>query len=171
MRAALALLVVVGAIGADAAAVAGNAGRAAAEKVAPTGVGRVMLGETYAALRAQHLVGRIGQGCQLVGPNARSAALSAPLKGNVDFTMNLPRRVAHISVQGGARARGVGIGARIANIKAAYPKAKVDHATDHMFGVTIVRVPRNGGGKLEFAVRTTTHKVVLIGIPFISFCE
>jgi hypothetical protein len=40
-----------------------------------------------------------------------------------------------------------------------------------MFGITLVRVPKNGGGKLEFALKTTTHKVVLIGIPFIPFCE
>jgi len=171
MRVALALLVGVAAIIVDAAAAPRNAVTAAAEKITPTGVGKVKLGERYTDIRAQHLVRKIGKGCQLAGPNARSAPLSAPLKGNVDFTMNPPRKVADISVRGGATARGLGIGATIANIKAAYPKAKVDHSTDHMFGVTIVRVPKNGGGKLEFAVKTTTHKVVLIGVPFIAFCE
>jgi hypothetical protein len=40
-----------------------------------------------------------------------------------------------------------------------------------MFGVTLVRVPKNGGGKLQFAVDTKTHGVVLIGIPLIEFCD
>ena len=31
--------------------------------------------------------------------------------------------------------------------------------------------PKNGGGKLQFAVDTKTHRVVLIGIPLIAFCE
>jgi len=107
----------------------------------------------------------------LAGPGARSASLNAPLKGNVDFTMTLPRKVADITVRGGATARGVGIGATIAQVKAAYPKAKVDHSTDGTFGVTLVRIPKNGGGKLQFAVDTNTHRVGLIGIPLIAFCE
>ncbi len=85
--------------------------------------------------------------------------------------MSLPRKVADISVRGGATARGVGVGATIAKIKAVYRKAQVDHSTDHTFGVTLVRIPKSGGGKLQFAVDTKTHKVVLIGIPFIAFCE
>ena len=147
------------------------AATAAAARITPAGVDGVKLGETYAQLRARHLVGRIGKGCELAGPNARSASLSAPLKGSVDFTMSTPRKVVDIAVRGGATARGVGIGATIANIKAAYPKAKVDHSTDHTFGLTIVRIPKNGGGRLQFAVDTTTHRVTLIGIPLIAFCE
>jgi hypothetical protein len=85
--------------------------------------------------------------------------------------MSTPRKVVDIAVRGGAIARGVGIGATIANIKAAYPKAKVDHSTDHTFGVTIVRIPKSGGGRLQFAVDTRTHRVTLIGIPLIAFCE
>jgi len=122
-------------------------------------------------LRAQHLVGKITKGCELAGPNARSAPLSGPLKGSVDFTMTSPRKVTDIGVRGGATARGVGIGASIAKVKAAYPKARVDHSTDHTFGVTLVRVPKTGRGELEFAVDTKTHKVMVIGIPLIAFCE
>jgi len=144
---------------------------AAAAKITPAGVDGVKLGETYAQLRAGHLVGRIGKGCELAGPNARSASLRAPLKGNVDFTMTTPRKVLDISVRGGATARGVGIGATIPQIKAAYPKAKVDHTTDHTFAVTLVRIPKNGGGRLQFAVDTMTHRVVIIGVPAIPFCE
>ena len=143
----------------------------AAATITPSGVDGVKLGETSAQLRARHLVGRVTKGCELAGPNARSAPLVAPLKGSVDFTMTTPRKVADITVRGGATARGVGIGATIAKIKAAFPKAKVDHSTDHTFGVTLVRIPKNGGGKLQFAVDTSTHRVTLIGIPLIAFCE
>ena len=85
--------------------------------------------------------------------------------------MSSPRKVADIALRGGATARGIGIGATIANIKTAYPKAKLDHSIDHTFGVTLVRIPKNGGGRLQFAVDTKSHRVVLIGIPLIAFCE
>jgi hypothetical protein len=143
----------------------------ASATVTPAGVDGVKVGETYAQLRARHLVGRIGKGCELAGPNARSASLRTPLKGGVDFTMTTPRKVVDISIRGGASARGVGIGATIAQIKAAYPKAKVDHSTDHTFAITLVRIPKNGGGRLQFAVDTMTHRVVIIGVPAIPFCE
>jgi hypothetical protein len=144
---------------------------AAAKRITPAGVDGVKLGESYAQLRARHLVGRIGKGCELAGPNARAASLRVPLTGTVDFSMTTPRKVVDISVRGGATARGVGIGATIARIKAAYPLAKVDHSTDHTFGVTLVRIPKRGGGRLQFAVDTRTHRVTLIGIPLIAFCE
>lgn len=144
---------------------------AAAAKITPAGADGVKLGETYARLRARHLVGRIGKGCELAGPNARSASLRAPLKGSVDFTMSTPRKVLDITIRGGATARGVGIGATIPQIKAAYPKAKVDHSTEHTFAITLVRIPKTGGGRLQFAVDTTTHRVTIIGVPAIPFCE
>lgn len=147
------------------------AATAAAAKISPAGVGGVKLGETYAQLRARHLVGRIGKGCELAGPNARSASLRPPLNGGVDFTMTTPRKVVDISIRGGATARGVGIGATIPQIKAAYPKARVDHSTDHTFAITLVRIPKSGGGRLQFAVDTMTHRVVIIGVPLIPFCE
>lgn len=148
-----------------------GAAAAAAAKITPAGVDGVKLGETYAQLRGRHLVGRIGKGCELAGPNARSASLRAPLKGGVDFTMSAPRKVVDISIRGGATARGVGIGATIPQIKAAYPKAKVDHSTEHTFAITLVRIPKNGGGRLQFAVDTMTHRVTIIGVPAIPFCE
>ena len=153
------------------AALAQPRAEAAAAKITPSGVDGVKLGESYAQLRARHLVGRIGKGCELAGPNARSATLRAPLKGGVDFTMSTPRKVVDITIRGGATARGVGIGATIPRIKAAYPKAKVDHSTEHTFAITLVRIPKNGGGRLQFAVDTMTHRVVIIGVPAIPFCE
>jgi hypothetical protein len=167
----LVVLLGIAATAADATAQARNAKPAASARITPGGVGKVKLGETYAQLRAQHLVGGIQNGCELAGPDARSASLKPPLNGVVDFTMTSPRTVTDITVRGGATARGVGVGATIAGIKAAYPKAKVDHSTDGTFGVTLVRIPKNGGGKLQFAVDTKTHRVVLIGIPLIAFCE
>ena len=144
---------------------------AAAAKITPGRVDGVKIGETYSQLRARHRVGRITHGCELAGPNTRSASLRTPLKGRVDFTMSTPRKVTDISIRGGATARGVGIGATIPQIKAAFPEAKVDHSTDHTFAITLVRIPKNGGGRLQFAVDTMTHRVVIIGVPAIPFCE
>jgi hypothetical protein len=144
---------------------------AAAATITPAGVGAVRLGRTYASLRRAGLLGKVAPGCELGGPRTRSASLRAPLRGSVDLTFGSPRRVASISVRGGATARGVGIGASSAKIRAAFPKAIFDHSGEGVFGVTFVRVPRSGGGRLEFAVDTTTKKVTIIGIPRIALCE
>ena len=144
---------------------------ASAPKITPTGAGGVKLGATYKELRAAGRVGRIRAGCEAGGPNTRGATLKAPLEGSVDFTQTSPRKVTNISIRGGAKARGVGVGGTIAQIKKAYPKAKVDHGTDETFAVTLVKIPKSGGGRLQFAVSTETHKVVLIGVPFVAFCE
>jgi hypothetical protein len=153
------------------AAAPGDAGRSAAKKITAAGVGKVKLGDRFGVLHDAGLVGRLRPGCELGGPNTRSARLEAPLKGQVNFTLSSPRRVTDITVRGGAKARGVGIGATIAQIKAAFPKAKVDHSTDDVFGLTLVRIPKNGGGRIKFAVDVDTKKVTLIGVPFIAFCE
>lgn len=144
---------------------------AAGPKITKHGVGVVSLGKTYKALHDAGVIGKIRHGCELGGPNTRSAKLKAPLKGQVNFTLHSPRKVTDITVEGGAKARGVGIGAKIPAIKAAFPKAKVDHSTDDTFEITLVRIPKNGGGKLTFGVSTKTHRTVAIGIPVIAFCE
>jgi hypothetical protein len=159
------------AVGIGTAVAPAETGRAAAKSITAAGVGGVKLGRTYTKLRQLHLIGRIGMGCELGGPNTRSAALRAPLRGSVNFTLTSPRKVTDISVTGGATARGVGIGGTIAQIKAAYPKAKVDHSTDKTFGFTTVSVPRSGGGRLSFAVKTTSKRVTAIGIPFVAVCD
>ena len=157
------------------AAVAGVAapesGRAAAKQITASGVDGVKLAMTHGVLREKGLVGRIRRGCELGGPTTRSARLLAPLRGQVNYTLVKPRRVVDISIRGGARARGVGIGAKIPTIKAAFPKAVVDHSTDEVFGVTLVKIPRNGGGRIQFAVSTTTERTTVIGVPRIAFCE
>ena len=139
--------------------------------ISSKGVGGVKLGKTYKALHDAGLIGKIHHGCELGGPNTRAANLKAPLKGSVNFTLKAPRKVTDITIRGGATARGVGIGARIKAIKVAFPKAKVDHSTDDTFELTLVRVPKSGGGKLMFAVSTKTHRTTLIGVPSIGFCE
>jgi hypothetical protein len=144
---------------------------AAAPAITAAGVGGVRIGRTYRSLRAAGLLGKVVPGCELGGPRTRSAPLRAPLAGSVDLTFGSPRRVAAITVRGGARARGVGIGASIARIRAAFPRAVVDHAGEDVFGLTFVRVPRSGGGRIEFAVDVRTRKVTLIGIPRIPLCE
>ena len=140
-------------------------------KITAAGVGAVKLGKTYTSLRAAGLVGKLRPGCELAGPRTRLASLVAPLKGSVDLTLGSPRRVAAIVVRGGATARGVGIGATTAAIRRAFPRAVVDHRSDAVFGLTFVRVPKSGGGRLEFGVSTTTKKTVLIGIPRIPVCD
>jgi hypothetical protein len=144
---------------------------AAPKKITPAGVDGVKLGMTFAQLRTAHLVGKLRPGCELAGPNARSARLRAPLKGTINFTPTAPRKVTDITVTGGATARGVGIGATKAKILAKFPEAKLDHSTEATFGITLVRIPKTGGGKLRFAIDVVTHKVTLIGIPIIAFCE
>src|SRR5918994_6931640 len=64
---------------------------AATPKIGPTGVGAVKIGKSYTTLRRQNLVGKIRPGCELGGPNTRSAPLKKPLKGSVDFTQTSPR--------------------------------------------------------------------------------
>src|SRR3954453_18275409 len=145
--------------------------QAAAPKITAKGVGGVKLGATYKHLHDAGLIGKIHHGCELGGPNTRSANLKAPLKGQVNFTLKAPRKVTDITIRGGAKARGVGIGATIAQIKAKFPKAKVDHSTDHTFELTLVHIPKNGGGKMIFGVSTKSKRVTLIGVPFIAFCE
>ena len=144
---------------------------ASAKRITPSGVGAVKLGRTAAQLRQQGLIGRLRKGCEPAGPNARSARLLAPLRGSVDFSQTTPRRVRTIVVRGGARARGVGIGARIRRIRAAFPRARVDHTTEAMFGITLVKIPPNGGGRIQFAVDVDTKRTTLIGIPRVPFCE
>lgn len=145
--------------------------RSAAKTITPAGVGAVKLGKTYRQLRHENLIGHARKGCELGGPNTRFAPLRPPLAGTVDLTLYSPRKVANIAIRGGAKARGVGIGDTIADIRKAYPKARVDRGTEETFGITLVKIPRDGGGRLQFAVSTKTRKITLIGIPFIAFCE
>jgi hypothetical protein len=142
---------------------------AAPKRVTKDGVGRVKLHRTYKALRAKHLLGPMVQGCEAAGPKARAAALRAPLEGAVDLSRRKPRRVKSIIVSGGATARGVAIGDTREDIEAAYPKATFDRSTQEVFGITLVRVPKDGGGRLQMALRK--GKVTRFGVPFIEFCE
>jgi len=144
---------------------------AAPARITSSGVGGLKLGATYKSARAAGLIGKVAAGCELAGPKARSAALRAPLTGSVVLSTTAPRRIRMIVVRGGAAAGGVGIGATSTAIRAAFPKAVFDHSTDKTFGLTIVRVPKSGGGRLEFAVETGSKKVSLIGVPAIPFCE
>ncbi len=140
-------------------------------QITATGVGRVKLGRTYGALHSARLLGKVGPGCELEGPNARSAPLRAPLKGSVDLTEASPRKVRTVVITGGAAARGVSIGSKAEAIRAAFPRARADHRTDSVFGITIHRVPKRGGGRLEFAVDTDSERVTMIGVPAIPFCD
>ena len=144
---------------------------AAAAVITPTRVDGVHLGDTHADLRARGKVGKIRPGCELA-ENTRSARLLPPLSGSVNYTQSSPRRVDSITVKGGARARGVGIGSKIPAIKARFPRARVDHSTESVFGLTLVRTPkRPSGGQITFGVSTQTKRTTIIGVPFIAFCE
>jgi hypothetical protein len=170
LRLLLGLAALVGITAVASSGIAVSAQTASGAKISPQGVGGVKIGATATKLRRAHRIGRLHRGCELA-PNTRSARLLAPLSGSVDFTQKTPRRVSDILVRGGATARGVGIGATISDIQNAYPSAIVDHSTEPTFQLTLVRIPRNGGGRIQFAVPLSTHRVSLIGVPFIAFCE
>jgi hypothetical protein len=148
-----------------------GAAYAATARITAHRVGRVHLGDKQATLQAKGLVGRLRPGCELAGPGTRVARLRAPLHGTVQLTTSAARKVTSIQVTGGAAARGVGIPATVADIKAAFPKAKVDHSTEATFDFTLVRVPKSGGGRIAFAVDTSSGKVTLIGVPALAVCE
>lgn len=153
--------------------VAAGVAIAAAAKITPVRVDGVHLGDTHADLRARGKVGPIRPGCELGGPNTRSAKLKAPLKGSVNYTLSSPRKVDSITITGGARARGVGIGSKIPAILAKFPNATVDHSTDQVFQLTLVKTPKrpHSGGRIMFGVSTQTKRTTIIGVPFIAFCE
>lgn len=140
-------------------------------QISDAGVGRVKLGRTYAALRDARLLGPVEPGCELAGPGARSAPLRPPLEGTVDLTEASPRKVRTVVIRGGAAARGVSIGSKAEAIGAVFPRARADHATDAVFGITIHRVPKAGGGRLEFAVDADSERVTMIAVPAVPFCE
>jgi hypothetical protein len=165
-----AAIAVAGAVLIGATAAPGDSREVAAKKITAAGVGQVKLGKTHKQLRAAGLVGKLHGGCPLAA-NSRSAKLKAPLEGQVNYSEDTPRRAADILVTGGAKARGVGIGSTIADIKKAFPKAKVDRTGEDMFRVTFVDIPKSGGGRLSFAVDVDTKKVTVIGIPFVAICE
>ena len=157
-------------LGAAAAAPA-ETSRLADQKITASGAGKVPLGGSYRSLRASGLLGALRPGCPLGGADTRSARLKAPLKGTVDLSRSRPRTVRTITVSGGASARGVGIGDRLADIKAAFPKARVDRDTEETFGITLVRVPKSGGGRIQFAIDVDTKRIARIAVPAIRFCE
>ena len=39
------------------------------------------------------------------------------------------------------------------------------------FGITLVKIPKNGGGRMWFGIPTDTKKISLIGVPNLSFCD
>jgi hypothetical protein len=135
-------------------------------------VGAVKIGSSYKVLRKKNLVGKIRHGCELGGPNTRSAKLKSPLKGTVDFTLKDPRKVTTINITGGAStAKGIAVGSTLDEITAAYPHAKVDHGSDVVFEATFVTVPKSDGGKFQLAVSTKTGKTTDIGVPNLALCE
>jgi hypothetical protein len=150
----------------------GAAIAAAPQKITGKGVGQVKLGKTFAQMRAKHLVGKLRDGCELSGPNTKFSKLRSPLRGTVDWSKTSTRRVKRITITGGsAAARGVRIGDKLADVKAAFPKAKVDHAAEPIFSITLVKVPKTGGGRMWFGIRTDTKKISRIGVPNLSFCD
>lgn len=157
------------AIGAVAASV--DRSQPAPERITRNGVDGVKLGMTHTVLRRRGLVGRIRPGCKLGGPNTRSARLLPPLRGQVNYTLRNPRRVTDITIRGGARARGVGIGSTIRAIRRAFPRARIDRSTEDVFQLTLVRTPRRNNRRITFGVSTRTNRTTVIGVPFIAFCE
>jgi hypothetical protein len=171
LAASVAAMATTGAIVLGAAGAPAQTGTTAAQKITGKGVGRLKVGMRFSDARAMGLVGRAKPGCELEA-NSRSARLASPLKGSVDLTTTTPRRIRRVSVRGGATARGVGIGDPLSAIKAAYPSAKVNKKLAAMFDFWFVRVPKSGGGRIEFTVKTAApHAVFQIDVPRVAFCE
>ena len=168
----LALTVAVAAVAAATTAASPDTGTTARATPAITskGVGKVRLGSTYRSLRRAGLIGKSRPGCELAGPRARSAKLRGPLKGHVDLAPGKRRRVTHVSIRGGAAARGVTVGDTEDDVLQEYPKADVDTSTQDRFGVTIVRIPKTDGGRMEFVIGAE-DRVTSIDLPGVSFCE
>lgn len=171
MRTPLAATVMLTATVGVAAAAPAETSRLADQKITAAGAGKVGLGDGYRSLRAAGRVGALRPGCELGGPGRRSARLKAPLKGSVDLTVRTPRKVRAITVTSGGSARGVGIGDRIHDIRAAFPKAVVDRDTEDVFDITLVKVPKSGGGRIQFAVDVGTKRITRISVPAVQFCE
>ena len=147
---------------------------AAPQKITSKGVGQVKLGMTHKQLRDKGLVGKIRKGCELGGPDTRTARLRSPLKGSVNYTLNSPRRVTDITITGGAEARGVGIGDKLKDIKAKFPKREVDHSQEDVFRAFFVWIPKSdpvGKIRMNFVIDSDTRKITAIGVPFVAFCE
>jgi hypothetical protein len=53
--------------------------------------GDVRIGDTFRKLRDAGRLGPIKPGCELAGPDVRSARLKAPLRGFADLTTTTPR--------------------------------------------------------------------------------
>ena len=166
-----AALAALGAVAISASADTRPTARVAAKAITNERVGQVRLGMTHQELRDAGLVGVLRRGCELEGPDERIARLRSPLRGFVEYSDTAPRRVENILVTRGARARGVGVGDRIKDIKDAYPGAKVNKQTEEVFGIWLVRVPKASGGLIRFAVPVDTKRISAIGVPAIPFCE
>ena len=141
----------------------------AEKKITPKGVGKVKLGAVATDLRADGLIGRIKPGCELEAPGTKFARLKAPLKGTVDISP--AGKVKGVNIRGGAAARGVGVGDTLADITAAFPKRKVITATEPIFGFTRVKIPKDGGGRMDFAVRVSTGRITSVNVPRIRICD
>jgi hypothetical protein len=147
------------------------AGPQAHKKVTKDGVGQVKRNMTHKELREKGLVGRLRPGCELGGGATRSARLLAPLRGQVNYSLTNPRLAKIIIVRRGAKAKGVGRGDTIPEIKAKFPHARVNKATEEVFRLWLVTVPKRDGGKFQFAVDADTERITLIGVPILTFCE
>src|SRR5436305_1207202 len=141
-------------------------GRVGVAKISGAGVDGVKVGASYTALRNAHKLAKATRGCELAGPQARSARLRSPLKGSVDLTITRPRKVDTITVIGGARAKGVGVGSSLTAVRAAFKHVKVRH----VLGITVARVPKADGGPFELSLGTAGKRVDSIGIPHLAFC-
>jgi hypothetical protein len=140
---------------------------AATAKITGAGVDGVKVGASYTSLRLAGKLAKATRGCELAGPQARAARLRAPLKGSVNLTISRPRRVDTITVTGGAKAKGVGVGSTRAAVKAAFPHAKFHH----VLGLVLARVPKADGGRFELSLGTKGKRVDAVGIPHLAFCE
>ena len=138
------------------------------------GVGRLRLGRPLAAIRADHLVGRVSAGCELASPRPVVAKLVAPLKGFATFSGTGPaKRLVSLSVTGGARTtRGVTVGTTAARVRRAYPRARVEHSpAPNPLQFDAIVVTRADQDRIWFMLDRKDGRVQSIDVPGPEFCE
>jgi len=140
-------------------------------KVTNHGVAGVDLGDRAGQLRKHGRIGALKPGCPLGGTDVRYARLKGGVDGVANFTSTTPRRVTDVQIRGGAKFKGVGIGATRKQIRKKFPHARFDNSTKEVFGIVVATIPKRDGGRVQMAIEVGTNKVGLIGVPHLAFCE
>lgn len=138
------------------------------------GVGGLRLGRSLAAIRRDRLIGPVSPGCELASPRPFGARIRAPLAGFATFDGRAATsRLVALSITGGARtSRGVTIGTSAANVRHAYPGARVENSgPPNPIQFNAIVVSRAGRDRIWFFLDRRGGRVRSIDLPSAQFCE